>query len=379
MDIVTYRPARAEGAASPSRVDWVDAAKGICIVLVVTMHATLGVEEAFGRQGFMHWVVAFSKPFRLPDFFLVSGLFLSRVIDRDWRIYADKRVVHFAYFYLLWLVIQSGVKYGQVSEGSVAGFGLHLLHSLVEPYSTLWFVYALAIFSIATKLMRRFHPALTFGLAAILQILPIETPFFFLNELCERWVFFVAGYLFAGPIFRLADRAADRMPLALCGLAAWALANGALALTPVDFHGATTLAELPVVGLLAGGAGAIAIVVLSSLLVRAAPGRALRYVGSKSLAVYLTFFLPMAFTRLLLLKLWPAADTGLVALIVIAAAVLFPLALEWLVRGTRFAFLYVRPAWAHLPKGEARAASPEAPPAPPIDLSRALVQRGRAA
>src|SRR5665811_1779156 len=67
------------------RVDWVDYAKGICIVMVVMMHSTLGVEAAAGREGFMHAVVAFARPFRMPDFFLISGLFLAQVIDRDWR------------------------------------------------------------------------------------------------------------------------------------------------------------------------------------------------------------------------------------------------------------------------------------------------------
>ena len=31
------------------RVDWVDYAKGICIILVVMMHSTLGVEKATGE------------------------------------------------------------------------------------------------------------------------------------------------------------------------------------------------------------------------------------------------------------------------------------------------------------------------------------------
>ena len=57
--------------------------------------ATLGVGEAMGGEGFMRWAVAFAKPFRMPDFFLVSGLFLARVIDRDWRTYGDRRVVQF--------------------------------------------------------------------------------------------------------------------------------------------------------------------------------------------------------------------------------------------------------------------------------------------
>ena len=68
-------------AAAGGRVDWVDYAKGICIIMVVMMHSVLGVEAAAGQTGFMHLVVMFAKPFRMPDFFLISGLFMSVVID----------------------------------------------------------------------------------------------------------------------------------------------------------------------------------------------------------------------------------------------------------------------------------------------------------
>src|SRR6201746_2008431 len=97
-------------AGHAMRIDWVDYAKGICIVMVVMMHSVLGVEAAAGQTGFMHVLVAFAKPFRMPDFFLISGLFLSVVIDRDWRTYLDRKVVHFAYFYALWVTIQFGFK-----------------------------------------------------------------------------------------------------------------------------------------------------------------------------------------------------------------------------------------------------------------------------
>ncbi|MEL6946038.1 MAG: acyltransferase family protein, partial [Pseudomonadota bacterium] len=84
-----------------SRVDWVDTAKGICIIFVVMMHTTLGLEKAVGEQGWMHAVVAFAEPFRMPDFFLISGLFLAATINRPWRLYLDRKVVHFLYFYVI--------------------------------------------------------------------------------------------------------------------------------------------------------------------------------------------------------------------------------------------------------------------------------------
>ncbi len=51
---------------SARRVDWVDTAKGICIIFVVMMHSVLGVEAAAGQTGWMHMVVAFAAPSACP-------------------------------------------------------------------------------------------------------------------------------------------------------------------------------------------------------------------------------------------------------------------------------------------------------------------------
>src|ERR1700758_1053087 len=101
----TSTTAQSGDAGAPGRIDWVDYAKGICIVMVVMMHSVLGVELAAGQTGFMHVVVMFAKPVRMPDFFRLSGLFLPLVIGRDGRSYLDRKVVHFAYFYVLWVTI----------------------------------------------------------------------------------------------------------------------------------------------------------------------------------------------------------------------------------------------------------------------------------
>src|SRR5215813_12567703 len=129
------------------RVAWVDYAKGFCIVMVVMMHSTLGVETALGQEGWMHHLVAFAKPFRMPDFFLISGLFLAQVIDRDWRTYLDRKVLHFLYFYLLWTAIQFAVKAPVFlnEHGPLGTFWLYT-SSFVEPFGTLWFIYLLPIF-----------------------------------------------------------------------------------------------------------------------------------------------------------------------------------------------------------------------------------------
>src|SRR3954451_16148768 len=157
-------------AGHAARIDWVDYAKGICIVMVVMMHSVLGVELAAGETGFMHVLVAFAKPFRMPDFFLISALFLPLVIDRDWRTYLDRKVVHFAYFYVVWVTIQFGFKTPAfAAETSWRDAGLLYLQSFVEPFGTLWFIYLLPIFFVVTKLTRQIAPLPIWLIAAALE------------------------------------------------------------------------------------------------------------------------------------------------------------------------------------------------------------------
>ena len=318
------------------RVDWVDYAKGICIVMVVMMHSVLGVEAAAGETGFMHVLVAFAKPFRMPDFFLISGLFLSLVIDRDWRSYLDRKVVHFAYFYLLWVTIQFGFKAPSfAAETSWSHVGMMYLESFIEPFGTLWFIYLLPIFFVVTKLSRRSPPLAIWIAAAALEMMHVATGWTVIDEFCARFVYFYSGYLFADQVFALSDRACARPALALSALAAWALANGGLV--------ALGLSEWPVISLALGFAGAIAIVTIGTLLARAQLLNALRFCGEHSIVIYLAFFLPMAFTRTLLLKTGLIHDIGTISLLVTVAGVLGALAVWRVALAIKADFLFERP------------------------------------
>src|SRR5712675_733097 len=205
--------------AGPDRLDWVDYAKGICIVMVVMMHSVLGVELAAGETGFIHPLVAFAKPFRMPDFFLISGLFLSVVIDRDWRTYLDRKVVHFAYFYVLWVTIQFGFKAPSfAAESSWSHVGFLYLESFIEPFGTLWFIYLLPVFFVVTKVTLRVPPMAIWFAAAALEMLHVATGWTVVDEFCARFVYFYSGYLFATTVFALSNRARMRPAVALAGL-----------------------------------------------------------------------------------------------------------------------------------------------------------------
>src|SRR6266404_5772827 len=326
------------GIAAPairpaSRLDWVDYAKGICIVMVVMMHSVLGVELAAGETGFMHPLVMFAKPFRMPDFFLISGLFLSVVIDRDWHTYLDRKVVHFAYFYVLWVTIQFGFKAPAfTAETSWSHAGFLYLESFIEPFGTLWFIYLLPVFFVVTKLTRKIPPLAIWAAAAALEMAHVMTGWTVIDEFCARFVYFYSGYLLAPYVFALSDRARARPVLALAGLALWAVVNGSL----VEL-GAS---EWPIVSLALGLAGACAIIVTGTLLARMQWLNFLRYCGEHSIVIYLAFFLPMAATRTLLLRSGLIHDIGTISLIVTIAGVLGAIAIWLIALALRANFLF---------------------------------------
>jgi uncharacterized membrane protein YcfT len=322
--------------AGAERIDWVDYAKGICIVMVVMMHSVLGVEQAAGQTGFMHPLVAFAKPFRMPDFFLISGLFLARVIDRDWRTYLDRKVVHFIYFYVLWVTIQFAFKApGLAAEhggwGRVAGL---YLEAYIEPFGTLWFIYMLPVFFVLTKALRAVPGWLVWGAAALLEMAHVTTGWTMVDEFCSRFVYFYSGYLFAAQVFALSDRARAKPVLAMAGLAAWACVNAALV-----WDGCS---EWPVVSLMLGFAGAVAIIVMGTLLAKMQWLGSLRFCGEHSIVIYLAFFLPMATARAVLLKFAPL-DIGSIALLVTLSGIIGALVIWRLALMVGATFLFERP------------------------------------
>lgn len=353
-------------AVAKQRLDWVDMAKGLSIFLVVIMYCASSVGEDTGQTGFLHWTIAFAMPFRMPEFFLISGLFLSQVIDRPWRAYADRRVVHYLYFYALWAVIHILFKVALIGLDP-AGALSYLAWAVVEPYGVLWFIYMLAVFGLISKLLHQFkvpHWA-TLALGAVLQMAAVHTGSYLIDQFCAYFVYFYAGYVFAPMIFRMADWAGDNVRAALGVLALWAVVNAVLVFTPgfrLDpVHIQLGWGALPGVHLLAAIAGALAICLASALLVRVPWMEWLRWMGTKSLVVYVAFVLPMGIARTLLLAAG-IEEPNLVSLIIMIIAIGSPLVLWWLTEKTGFGkFLFERPSWAHLPGTNGRPKSQAVP------------------
>jgi len=161
-----------------------------------------------------------------------------------------------------------------------------------------------------------------------------------IDEFAHRFVYFYSGYVFAPHVFALAARVQRKPMNALAALSIWAAVNAALVLAGY--------ADRMLVSLALGFAGAVAVIVVAALMGRSDVFQPLRYCGEHSIVIYLAFFLPMAATRIVLLKSGLVADLGTVSLVVTAVGVIGALCWYWAARDTRFGFLFERPAWARM-------------------------------
>lgn len=333
---------------STSRVGWVDIVKGMSIFLVVMMHSTLGVQNAVGETSWMGAIVEFCRPFRIPCFMLVSGLFLHKTINGDWSRYLDRKVLHFVYFYVLWVALQVVVKTpAWMGEGqSGIEIAQTYLATFVQPFGTLWFIYMLPVFYLVTRMLRNQDWRLVLAAAVVLQILPIHTGSTLIDEFASRFVYFYAGYVFYQKFFIWAEFVGERFLLVAALLLVWGGANWFL--TSTEFSGAgqaLKLADLPVLSLGLGLVGALMMISIGSIVLRIRWLGFVRWIGEHSIVIYLAFFLPMGVARVLLLKFGTDyLSTGSIAAIVTASAFIGPIVFYWLVQKTGLGkFLFARP------------------------------------
>lgn len=331
----------ADNAHRHERVEWLDGAKGICILLVVMFYAADVAVDRVGSAGWLQPVVDFARPFRMPDFFLLSGLLLPVVVDRPWRRYLDRKVLHFGYFYVLWVTIL--VTFRGASVAMAGGWGelwhVYLL-AYIRPYSMLWFIYMLAIFFVVTKLLRKAPVPVVWIVAAAFHLLVKEAEFKVWEKFAQYYVFFYTGYVLSTYVFRYASIVESHRWQALAALGAWAVVNGLLV-----FGGYSHVMGVNLGMALAGSAAVIAVAVM---LMRSPLGKVFAYCGAHSIVIYLAFYIPLAATSKILVSRRLIQDGGLLAILAMLGGVLGALAIYWLVRNSFLAFLFKRPKWVSI-------------------------------
>lgn len=285
--------------------------------------------------------------FRMPLFFLASGLFASSIIARSWPELWRTRLSLLVWALLLWTIIRFGYfAFLPNPTGIDETNPVDLLLTPVRPSNGLWFLYALALFFVAMKLMRnRIDWRIQLAVAAALSVwffARADTGNIAWNGMGRYFLFFLLGCFFRDAIMRFVERRGLATGI-FCGVAFVALAGAIFA---VDARVPAITGVLAAVSLLALAAGLL----IARYLTRFRSMSWLAYVGRNTLPVYVLHVLFVSgITSLLLLargQAWVELLAPVLPLLVAAVAVAAALG-SW--RATRglplFKYGYVSPAW----------------------------------
>jgi len=329
-------------ASESQRLAWVDAAKGISILLVVAHHVVEALQTSGLAPPAVVTVNTALAALRMPLFFLASGLFVAGPLAASWRTLLHKRVAFFLYLYVLWVLLRFAFFHIPV----LAAADPHdrpdvvaLAWTLLLPGAGLWFLYALALFSVVAKLIKRAPVWLQLSAAGVLSALVGAGILEFESEAWTRMArhlfFFLLGWHARHLIERLARSSTGLTTLA----AAVGCVVGAVGAVALDIR------SLPGVALALNVVAVTFGVLFAAWIARYRIGRPLVALGRHTLPVYLihVFWIAVAMIGLRHLDIPSAAAHVLPAAMAVALTVL-SLLMHRLLVAARAPWLFALPS-----------------------------------
>ncbi|MEJ5866155.1 acyltransferase family protein [Pseudokineococcus sp. 5B2Z-1] len=329
------------------RVQWLDGARGVAIVMIVIHHAVI----LLAPLGLVHpdYVVArdLLATFPMPLFFLVSGVLSRSALTGSWGHLWRYRLAPLLWLYVVWTL----VRFAWFSLVPLATRPdetdlVRLLVSPVWPTSGLWYLHALAVVLVVTKLMAGRVPlAVQLVGATLLSAAffgPLDSGSIGYEGVAHYLLFFLVGAHF-GPRLVGAVQGSTRV---------------APVLAVVAFLGAVVVVRLfvlqwlPIVPVVLSALAVAAGVLVLRHAPRLTSALRLDVLGRLTLVVYVTHFILLsAMTSLLALVVGPFGGAqphpvlGVVALpVMVAAAVAGSVGIGTLVRRTPLESIYRLPA-----------------------------------
>ncbi|GAA5112263.1 hypothetical protein GCM10023320_06310 [Pseudonocardia adelaidensis] len=312
---------------------WVDAAKGMSILLVVAHHAVSFLHTSGLAPPAVVVANTALASMRMPLFFLVSGLFVAGPLAASWRTLLHKRVAFFLHLFVAWTVLRFAFFHTPavaavdpyVDDTDVGALAL----ALVIPGSGMWFIYALALFAVIAKLVRGVPMSLQLGVAGVLSavvgadLLHLESDVW--ARMARHLFFFLLGWHARTLVERVA-RAATALRVTAAAAACVACAAAAVVLG---------IRWIPGVAL---GLNVLAVtfgVLFAAWISRYRLGRPLVALGAQTLPVYLIhiFWIAVVMVGLQHVDVPPAAAYALPAVLAVGCTLLSLLTHRVLVAG----------------------------------------------
>jgi uncharacterized membrane protein YcfT len=274
-----------------ARLDWVDAAKGLSILLVVAHHTVWYLQRSGQAPAAVIAANEALASLRMPLFFLASGLFVAGPLAASWRVVLHKRVALFLYLYVIWTIIRFtffATLVPPVVDPDDSANPVALAWALLLPGPSMWFLYALAVFAVVAKLMRPLPVWLQLGATAVLSALVGAGLLEFGDTrwtYISRFLFFFLLGCYARHLVERVARSTSLLRVVVAMVVCVVSAGAAVALG---------LRSIPGVALALQCLAVTFGVLFAAWISRYRPGRPLVEVGRQTLPIYLTHMLWLA-------------------------------------------------------------------------------------
>jgi uncharacterized membrane protein YcfT len=332
--------------STKARTLWVDIAKAIAIVLVVTYHSALFLVADDLVPEYWTKINRTFQTFRMPLFFFAAGLFAMSVITRSWSRLWQSRLALLMWAFILWTVLRFAFFWIAPSPLPLDERNpVLLLTAPVWPQTGLWFLHALAIFFVLTKVMMvvRIPPVVQAGGAALMSaafFAGASVGNISYNGMFQYFVFFLIACHFRTQIVK-----------AIESLPRWAFILAALAFGVIGGTAQVLGSERVYGVMLVVSAAAVFAGLTFSRAVENFPGASkVAWIGERTLPIYVSHVLIIAGITAILGRL---RDVGAVEMLepvlpffVAGAALTLSLGLWWALTATRVgSYFYTPPAW----------------------------------
>ncbi len=143
-----------------NRVNWLDYAKGIGILLVVLDHTISGLlnSQLISYSSLELQIKIIYSGFFMPLFFIIAGLFAEKSISKPFFTVLTTKLRTLAYPYIIWSVVQKILLIAaaqHINSPALSNPAMFAFNMVFQPYQQLWFIYALLIISLTHLGLRK--------------------------------------------------------------------------------------------------------------------------------------------------------------------------------------------------------------------------------
>jgi fucose 4-O-acetylase-like acetyltransferase len=326
---------------SRSRYPWIDYARGITILLVVYRHVFEGLgnvgEGSVSYSGLKYFNIFFFS-FRMPLFFIVSGIFVgASLVRKGIGDYITNRFQTIFYPLMLWGSIQITLQLAFAGYANANREPMDYLNLIIEPrkLEQFWYLNALFFVSVLYALVHWYGKAkpwqqlvlgvIFYAIGGYCHVQGIKIGF--LIDVLFFYLFFAVGHVFSDMVLNTKNYKL---------LSSWKTTLITLPVFVLVQHLFTTMNlqhqddyyvqyKLPAVFALIALVGGAFVIQLSFLLQKLNILRFLRVIGYHSLYIYVMHLMITAGTRAVMLKLFHVQNIPVIMVVSITVGVILPM------------------------------------------------------